>query len=123
MHRGQARTGVALLALLILLACSGPATVSVAELPAEARQVLLRIESGGNFGHPKDGAAFHNREKRLPARSSGFYREFTVKTPGQPGRGPRRIVYGSPSECYYTEDHYRTFRRIIRGPPEDGKVP
>lgn len=106
----------ALAALLIacstVLAFSG--SVRVDQLPPEARQTLERIEAGGPFAYSRDGAVFSNRERRLPPRSRGYYREYTVKTPGSRDRGPRRIVAGRDGDYYYTDDHYRTFRRIIR---------
>jgi len=85
-----------------------------AGLPAEARQTLRLIEAGGPFPYDRDGALFQNRERRLPAQPPGYYREYTVRTPGSPDRGARRIVSGGnpPSEFYYTDDHYRSFRRI-----------
>jgi guanyl-specific ribonuclease Sa len=83
-------------------------------LPAEARQTLRLIEAGGPFPYDRDGATFQNRERRLPAQPPGYYREYTVTTPGSPDRGARRIVSGGnpPVEFYYTDDHYRSFRRI-----------
>jgi ribonuclease T1 len=106
----------ALAALLVVcstaLALSG--TVRLEALPPEARGTLARIEAGGPFPHARDGALFSNRERQLPARERGYYREYTVKAPGVRGRGPRRIVAGRGGEYYYTDDHYRTFRRIIR---------
>jgi len=86
--------------------------IAVAELPPEARQTLERIASGGPYPYRRDGAVFHNREGRLPQRPSGYYREYTVRTPGARDRGARRIVAGRGGERYYTPDHYRTFRRI-----------
>jgi ribonuclease T1 len=87
--------------------------VSFKQLPAEARQTLARIKAGGPFPYAKDGSVFGNREGLLPARSRGYYREYTVKTPGAKDRGARRIVAGMPGEYYYTDDHYRSFKRII----------
>ena len=83
-------------------------------LPAEARDTLARIAAGGPFEHRQDGSVFQNRERRLPARPRGFYREYTVETPGSDDRGARRIVTGGdpPSEYWYSDDHYRSFRRI-----------
>jgi guanyl-specific ribonuclease Sa len=83
-------------------------------LPAEARRTLRLIEAGGPFPYDRDGTTFQNRERRLPAQPPGFYREYTVPTPGSPDRGARRIVSGGnpPVEFYYTDDHYRSFRRI-----------
>ncbi|HEY3634328.1 MAG TPA: ribonuclease domain-containing protein [Caldimonas sp.] len=92
-------------------------TVSVAALPAEAQSVERAIRSGGPFAFPKDGIVFANRERLLPEQWRGFYREYTVATPGAPDRGGRRIVCGGPQStaplaCYYTFDHYASFRRI-----------
>lgn len=86
--------------------------IAVSELPPEGRETLRLIKTGGPFPYPRDGVIFSNFEKRLPKRERGFYREFTVKTPGARNRGARRIVCGQPVECYYSADHYRTFRRI-----------
>ena len=87
--------------------------VSFKQLPAEARQTLAHIKAGGPFPYAKDGSVFGNREGQLPTRNRGYYREYTVRTPGARDRGARRIVAGVPGEYYYTDDHYRTFRRII----------
>lgn len=87
--------------------------IPVAQLPPEARETLRLIEAGGPFPYARDGAVFHNREGRLPKRNRGYYREYTVPTPGVRDRGARRIVAGEAREFYYTEDHYRSFRRII----------
>jgi guanyl-specific ribonuclease Sa len=83
-------------------------------LPAEARRTLRLIAAGGPFPYDRDGTTFQNRERRLPAQPPGYYREYTVPTPGSPDRGARRIVSGGnpPVEFYYTDDHYRSFRRI-----------
>ena len=93
------------------LALSG--SVRLEELPREARETLALVQAGGPFPFARDGAVFANRERQLPAQRRGYYREYTVKTPGIRGRGPRRIVAGRDREYYYTDDHYRTFRRII----------
>ena len=96
-------------------------SVALADLPPEARHTLRLIQQGGPFPYPrKDGMTFGNFEKRLPLQRRGYYREYTVRTPGSSDRGPRRIVAGKGSggdvatsgEYYYTEDHYRSFRRI-----------
>jgi len=89
-------------------------------LPAEARDVLRRIQSGGRFEHRQDGSTFQNRERRLPPQPRGYYREYTVETPGSDDRGARRIVTGGdpPAEYYYSDDHYRSFRRF--DPPAQG---
>ena len=98
---------------------SAAAEVSLAALPAEAQQVDRQIRSGGPFEYSKDGMVFGNRERRLPAKARGFYREYTVPTPGISDRGARRIVCGgaqpaSPENCYYTGDHYTSFSRIVQ---------
>jgi len=101
------------LALLLAFALGAQAgEIDKAALPAEARDTLARIEAGGPHPYARDGNVFHNREGRLPARPSGYYREYTVRTPGDAGRGARRIVTGARGDRYYTPDHYRTFRRI-----------
>jgi len=86
--------------------------VLAADLPYEARQTLVLIKRDGPFPYSRDGIVFGNYEKRLPLRQRGYYREYTVKTPGRHDRGPRRIVAGRDEEYYYTDDHYRSFRRI-----------
>jgi ribonuclease T1 len=86
--------------------------VSLKDIPPEARQTLDLIKQNGPFPYPQDGKTFGNRERRLPLRAQGYYREYTVKTPGARDRGARRIIAGNGSEFYYTEDHYRSFRRI-----------
>ena len=90
--------------------------VPVARLPAEARETLQLIDAGGPFPYRRDGITFQNREARLPDQSRGYYREYTVDTPGSRNRGARRIVTGGkpPVEFYYTADHYKTFSRIQR---------
>jgi ribonuclease T1 len=93
------------------------ASVSLAQLPPEARTTERLIREGGPFPHAKDGVVFGNRERLLPSRSRGFYREYTVKTPGSRDRGARRIVCGgreatAPEACFYSDDHYASFRRI-----------
>jgi ribonuclease T1 len=86
--------------------------VRIADLPNEARATLVLIQSRGPFPYAKDGATFGNRESRLPHRQRGYYREYTVKTPGSRDRGARRIIAGQRGEYYYTDDHYQSFRRI-----------
>ncbi|MEO7008859.1 MAG: ribonuclease domain-containing protein [Caldimonas sp.] len=91
--------------------------IALTQLPTEAQAVHRRILNGGPFKHAKDGAVFGNRERMLPAHARGFYREYTVATPGARDRGARRIVCGGPAArapdaCYYTADHYSSFRRI-----------
>lgn len=89
-----------------------PAEVAVAQLPREARATMALIRSKGPFPHARDGVVFGNREGLLPKQPRGYYREYTVRTPGQRTRGARRIVAGQRGELWYTEDHYNSFRRI-----------
>ena len=94
------------------------AVVVLASLPTEARQTERLIREGGPFPYAKDGSAFGNRERLLPRQPRGYWREYTVKTPGSRDRGARRIVCGgrapaSPEACYYTGDHYASFKRIV----------
>jgi ribonuclease T1 len=105
------RLALAALALVWLTGASG-AEVRLEELPSEARATLALVKSGGPFPHAQDGRVFSNREKLLPIQARGYYREFTVATPGARDRGARRIVAGSGGEYYYSADHYRSFRRI-----------
>ena len=106
---------------LLLLACTfGLAhaqQITREELPNEARETLMLIRQGGPFPYQRDGVVFQNRERRLPEYPRGHYREYTVATPGLKHRGARRIVCGGqqvrqPELCYYTADHYRSFRKI-----------
>ncbi len=89
-------------------------TVAFADLPAEAHDTIGLIESDGPFPYDRDGATFENREGLLPDRERGFYQEYTVETPGSDDRGARRIVSGRDDAMFYTEDHYDSFRRIVR---------
>jgi ribonuclease T1 len=86
--------------------------ISIAQLPPEAQQVLKLIKQGGPFPYSRDGVIFGNREKRLPKQARGYYKEYTVKTPGARTRGARRIIAGSKGEYFYSDDHYETFRQI-----------
>ena len=86
--------------------------VGAPEVPYEAHQTLVLIKNDGPFPYSRDGIVFGNYEKRLPLRQRGYYREYTVKTPGSRDRGARRIIAGHSDEFYYTDDHYRSFRRI-----------
>ncbi|MBI4193961.1 MAG: ribonuclease [Betaproteobacteria bacterium] len=86
--------------------------IAAAELPREARETLALIRKGGPFPYQRDGVVFGNFEKRLPPRERGYYREYTVPTPGLKHRGARRIVTGGNGELYYTHDHYQSFKRI-----------
>lgn len=86
--------------------------IAYAALPPEAQQTLQLIRKGGPYPYPRDGVAFGNYERLLPQRNRGYYREFTVATPGAKNRAMRRIIAGQIGEYYYTDDHYRSFRRI-----------
>lgn len=98
------------------------ATMRVADLPVEGRDVLAAIHAGGPFVSRRDGIRFGNREGILPARPRGYYAEYTVPTPGAHDRGARRIIAGrgttgdfrSSNEYYFTNDHYQSFRRILQ---------
>ena len=123
-----ARCGRGFLELWLLLClCVAPAfalapgEIETAALPLEGRAVLAAVRKGGPFAYSKDGSTFGNFEGNLPKKRRGYYREFTVATPAARNRGARRIVCGgesgdwgrnAPSACYYTDDHYATFRRI-----------
>ena len=94
-------------------------TIVLAQLPVQGQDMMKKIEAGGPFKYDKDGTVFGNREQILPAKNRGFYREYTVKTPGERTRGARRIVCGgikptAPDACYYTSDHYASFRKIAQ---------
>jgi ribonuclease T1 len=120
-------TGLCLTALLLpgLTSARAPAPVAIQasigliELPAPGPQVYALIHRGGPFGSEKDGVVFGNRERLLPAYKRGYYREYTVPTPGLQHRGTRRIICGgqpkTPDICYYTADHYASFRKIDPG--------
>ena len=124
----SARSLLRLFFTLVLAACLGSAaarqpydagidSVALSSLPPEAHRTLQLIKQGGPFPYPrKDGSTFGNFEKRLPHQPRGYYREYTVPTPGSRDRGARRIIAGNPPETsgeyYYTDDHYRSFRRI-----------
>lgn len=103
------------------LSLPGSATASVAmsKLPVQGQEVMDQIHQGGPFRYEKDGTVFGNRERLLPTAQRGYYREYTVPTPGVNHRGARRIVCGGqqprlPDACYYTEDHYSSFRLIVQ---------
>lgn len=83
-------------------------------LPPEAIDTLHLIARGGPYSHRQDDGTFGNRERRLPPQPRGYYREYTVETPGSRDRGARRIIAGGrpPTEFFYTDDHYRSFRRF-----------
>ena len=86
--------------------------IHVEQLPREAKATIALIKKGGPYPYAKDGAIFSNRENLLPKQRRGYYREYTVKTPGERSRGARRIIWGSGGEFYYTADHYNHFLRI-----------
>lgn len=96
---------------------NGDATITVSQLPRQGQETWNLIRQGGPFAHDKDGTVFGNRERLLPARQRGYYREYTVTTPGSRDRGARRIVCGGPPRipeaCYYTGNHYASFSRIV----------
>ncbi|QPF76241.1 ribonuclease [Roseateles sp. DAIF2] len=92
-------------------------TVALAALPREAQTTHRLILAGGPFPYDKDGTVFGNRERLLPIKARGYYREYTVKTPGARNRGARRLVCGgkpptTPDACFYTDDHYNSFKRV-----------
>ena len=122
-HIRNASAGLALAAAFFCahpsLARTTPDTlpeIAIADLPKEGREVLALIHQGGPFRYDRDGVVFGNRENLLPARSRGYYHEYTVHTPGLKSRGARRIICGGPARtpdaCFYTSDHYRSFKRI-----------
>lgn len=88
------------------------AQIVLRDLPREAQATIALIRKGGPFPYDRDGVVFGNYERMLPLRERGYYREYTVPTPGVRSRGARRIVHGRAGELYYTDDHYRTFRRV-----------
>lgn len=91
----------------------GMATITRSALPPEARATLDLIADGGPFPYEQDGSTFQNRERLLPVRPAGTYREYTVRTPGSADRGPRRLVIATTGEAYWTADHYASFARIL----------
>ncbi|WP_030810557.1 ribonuclease domain-containing protein [Streptomyces sp. NRRL F-2799] len=93
---------------------AGMATVPESRLPAEARRTLALIDKGGPYPYARDGIVFGNFEGRLPRHQRGYYHEYTVPTPASSGRGARRVVTGDGGEFYYTDDHYNSFRAVLR---------
>lgn len=93
-----------------------PVDVMLVDLPREAQDLFVLIGKGGPFRYSRDGVSFGNRERLLPLMPKGYYREYTVRTAGARDRGARRMVCGGPSKapeaCYYSDDHYQSFRRI-----------
>jgi ribonuclease T1 len=123
-HVGGRRVAAALLAVS-LWACNGSVAdstagaipeVAASELPSQARETIALVRKGGPFPYRRDGIVFGNFEERLPVKARGYYREYTVRTPGAKDRGARRIVSGKGGELYYTDDHYNSFRRIREDP-------
>ena len=94
---------------------SGLPRIAESALPDEADTTLALIRAGGPFPYDEDGGKFGNRERELPPRPSAYYREYTVETPGEGDRGPRRIVAGADGDLYWTTDHYASFRQIEEG--------
>lgn len=93
--------------------------IAVSQLPPQGQGMMALIYQGGPFRYDKDGTVFGNREKILPKKNRGYYREYTVKTPSERTRGARRIICGglkpaAPDACYYTDDHYASFRKIVQ---------
>ena len=122
LRRLARRGAVALLAALAMLVLACPVRaadaqtlprVALAELPPEAQRTVRSIREGGPFQYERDGVVFGNFERLLPGRERGYYREYTVATPGLKGRGARRLVAGRKGELYYSDDHYRSFRRVV----------
>jgi ribonuclease T1 len=122
-RRSAVKVGCWLVALALALsplACYGKETqrseIAAQALPQDARDTLARIHAGGPFPYERDGVVVGHRERLLPPQPRGYYHEYTVATPGARGRGARRIVCGRHaaelSECYYSDDHYRSFRKI-----------
>jgi len=102
-----------LVALVLAFAANAWAgDIALADLPPEARHTLALIRAGGPFPYAQDGGTFGNRERLLPRHERGYYREYTVSTPGARDRAARRIVAGGGGEFYFSADHYRTFKRI-----------
>ncbi|MDR6506339.1 ribonuclease domain-containing protein [Arthrobacter oryzae] len=94
---------------------SGLESVAASSLPPEAQETLALIARGGPYPYSRDGAVFSNFERLLPRKPGGYYKEFTVRTPGESDRGARRIVAGETGEKYYTPDHYESFLFIVEG--------
>ncbi|MEU6659457.1 ribonuclease domain-containing protein [Streptomyces sp. NPDC046821] len=92
----------------------GMSTVAESALPAQARTTLGLIDKGGPYPYTKDGTVFGNFERELPRQNRGYYHEYTVPTPGSRDRGARRIVTGQGHETYYTDDHYQSFKAVLR---------
>jgi ribonuclease T1 len=93
----------------VVASAAGLPVRALSQLPPQVARVWQLIQHGGSFPYRQDGTVFGNRERRLPPRRFGFYREYTVPTPGEHGRGPRRLITGDAAELYYTGDHYVSF--------------
>ncbi|HEX6499316.1 MAG TPA: ribonuclease domain-containing protein [Micromonosporaceae bacterium] len=93
---------------------SGLPTVPLRDLPPQVAQTLALVDNGGPYPYRQDGTVFGNLEGHLPKHARGYYREFTVPTPGSSDRGARRLVVGRDGDVYYTADHYQTFRQVLR---------
>lgn len=122
LRRLARRGAVAVLAAIAVLVLACPAwaanahglpEIALAELPAEAQRTVRSIREGGPFPYERDGVVFGNFERLLPRRERSYYREYTVATPGIRHRGARRIVAGRKGDLYYSDDHYRSFRRVV----------
>jgi ribonuclease T1 len=93
---------------------AGLPTVMLARLPAEADRTLQLIDQGGPFPYPADGVVFGNFERHLPLHPRGYYHEYTVRTPGERDRGARRLITGQGGELFYTQDHYNSFKAVLK---------
>lgn len=93
--------------------CFSAGEIEKQQLPKEALETIALIKKGGPYPYQRDGVIFGNREKMLPPRTRGWYREYTVRSPGERTRGARRIVAGRDGTLYYSDDHYRSFKRIL----------
>ena len=116
---GLASAGTGLVHAKGPVPAASESTIAIAQLPLQGQDMMKLIVAGGPFKYDKDGVVFGNRERVLPAKNRGFYREYTVRTPGERTRGARRIVCGGlkptePDACYYTDDHYASFRKIAQ---------
>lgn len=92
---------------------------SLCALPAEATVEWRSIATGARQRYPQDGGTFGNFERRLPIHQRGYYREYTIVTPGSRDGGARRFITGSGREVYYTGDHYGTF--VVVDPHAGGR--
>ncbi|GGJ48320.1 hypothetical protein GCM10008938_37910 [Deinococcus roseus] len=106
--------GAVVLLLSSLAGAKSLPVVKLSQLPVQAQTTYRLIQQGGPFSYKKDGTVFQNREKLLPIKPRAYYHEYTVSTPGMNTRGARRIICGPVMDCFYTEDHYRSFRRIVK---------